>query len=622
MIEEPESGYRPDVDGLRALAILAVVAFHCFPKEVRGGFTGVDIFFVISGFLITRLILSDIAAGRFTIARFYARRIRRIFPALAVVLGVCTVAAWAVLLPENWRQFGRDSFASAAFFGNIALAFERRNYFVSVQRPLIHLWSLGVEEQFYLVWPVLLFALRNQRRRVTTLVLSLIAAISFALNVIFVWKHQDMTFYLPVSRAWELALGSLLAVHEVRLTKRRAEIAAWSGLALCLASAALANELYFPGVWALPPTIGAVLLIAGGPESWVSRNLFSTRPAIALGLISYPLYLWQWPLLTFVRIRRDGIYSPLRYGLVCTAGALVLAALTYRFVERPIRAAPVTPARLRLLCGVMIAIAIAAAAAALRLLPPRLHGADVERVIAASKDVYSFSARFGRFEDMHQSDVPGALPGTIVFAGDSHMEQFWPRLELLANRGATPTLRFVTEPGCPPLRYVARGRCDAFADFAYTHARKRDVTAVVFSASWVGCLRPGVERSMLDFSQRIAGLTRRGKKVYVILSTPRSWRFDPANMLSLRDGHLEPAAPVAVRDLAREPFEADRLVRAAALQGGATVIEPVPWLCPGGVCPAFSVPNGPAYSDAHHLRPWYVRERALFLDEIVLRGGS
>ncbi|MEZ5488290.1 MAG: acyltransferase [Steroidobacteraceae bacterium] len=211
--EQPK--YRPDVDGLRAIAVLSVLVYHAFPDLLPGGFVGVDIFFVISGFLISGIILTRIQAGTFTFADFYARRIRRIFPALAAVLVACLLAGWLILFPVDYERLGGHVLAGAAFVSNLVLWRESGYFDTSSElKPLLHLWSLGVEEQFYLIWPVLLVLAARFLHRILWAIVA-VALLSFAANLLLVGSHASAAFYLPITRFWELMLGSMLAYAQV-----------------------------------------------------------------------------------------------------------------------------------------------------------------------------------------------------------------------------------------------------------------------------------------------------------------------------------------------------------------------------------------------------------------------
>ena len=623
------STYRPDVDGLRAVAVLAVIAFHASPERFSGGFIGVDIFFVISGYLISRLIWSDLSSGKFTFGRFYGRRVRRIFPALATVLVVCAVAGWLLLLPDEWKEFGRQLFAGVAFLSNIAFATEHADYFAFAthSKPLLHLWSLGVEEQFYFVWPALLFSLRRRRARTVLIVLASIVACSFALNVAAVSRHAAMTFYLPVTRLWELALGSFVGVTDAdgRLKSGpQANAVSFAGMALCIGSMFFVTPQHFPGFAALGPTVGTLLLTVSGP-SWINRRVLASRSAVAIGLISYPLYLWHWPLICFLRIVREA--PPLWMTLSLLASSFVLATLTYRFIERPIRSSPVRSRRLGVVVAALGAILIVGAFAARDRLPPRLHGEEVAQVVAASHDwSYPFGGNFGRIDSFERFTIRGRSGPAVLFIGDSHVEQYWARLESLVRRRTTPDLWFVTNGGCPPLRDLVgrdqQARCDRFLDFATAEARKPEVGTVVFAAAWpvyFGIADSATtSRSLREFGGTIGDLVRHGKRVYVILSSPRSDSFAPRSMISRLRGTVSYPPAIPARLFAAEYRSSNERLRAAAEDAGATVIDPLPWLCPGGLCPAVTSEKTLVYKDAGHFRPFYIRDHAFFLDQMLL----
>ncbi|KWU25763.1 acyltransferase family protein [Burkholderia cenocepacia] len=331
--------YRPDIDGLRAAAMLAVVLFHAFPSALPGGFVGVDVFFVISGYLITGILLSDLETDRFSFRRFYARRMRRIFPALITVLLGTYAIGWFSLYGDEYRELGKHIVAGAGFMSNWA-SWTEAGYFdqTAQAKPLLHLWSLGVEEQFYIVWPLVLWAAYKFKR--IGWMCAIIGLASFAANVALVGHHPAAAFYWPMTRMWELLAGAALAIGAARF---RFDGGAWAnvlsmgGGALCIASIALLNaRVAFPGAWALMPVAGAVALIAAGRDGWLNRHVLAQPVSVWFGKISYALYLWHWPLLSFAFIIAGQPPSPaVRGGLVVMAVALVW--LTTVIIERPIR---------------------------------------------------------------------------------------------------------------------------------------------------------------------------------------------------------------------------------------------------------------------------------------------
>jgi len=319
---------------------------------------GVDIFFVISGFLISTIVFRGLAERSFSFAAFYARRIKRIFPALIIVLGVFLAVGATVLLSQEYRQLGKHSAASAAFASNL-VSWAESGYFDTEAevKPMLHLWSLAVEEQFYLLWPLLLFLLARWRSKLLWPT-ALIAVGSFALNIGTVYEHASAAFYLPFTRMWELLAGALLAwvsLHNgVRLDRAldrtfyasrllHAKFALRDALALAGLAAIAASIVWidrdksFPGWAALLPVAGAFLVIGSGADAWPNQKILAHRSFVFVGLVSYPLYLWHWPLLSFARILGSGTPTvPVRFGAIGLA--FVLAYATYRMVEKPIRA--------------------------------------------------------------------------------------------------------------------------------------------------------------------------------------------------------------------------------------------------------------------------------------------
>ena len=340
--------YRPDIDGLRALAVLSVVIFHAFPAYLKGGFTGVDVFFVISGFLISTIIFENLGKGTFSFSEFYARRIKRIFPALILVLMASYTFGWFALLADEYKQLGKHIAAGAGFISNFVL-WQEVAYFddLAETKPLLHLWSLGIEEQFYIVWPLLVWCAWKTRFNPLVLILSAIL-ISFTLNTTEIHQDSVSAFYSPQTRFWELLCGSLLAWlalykknffpqnTSAKIQKILVNSLSFFGILLLAYSFFRINKnLSFPGKWALIPVLGTLLIIASS-QAWINKKILSQKIIVWFGLISFPLYLWHWPLLSFARIIESD--TPSR-GIRITAVLLsiVLAWLTYRFIERPAR---------------------------------------------------------------------------------------------------------------------------------------------------------------------------------------------------------------------------------------------------------------------------------------------
>lgn len=365
--------YRPDIDGLRAIAVLPVVAFHAFPTWMKGGFIGVDVFFVISGFLISTIIFENLDKGTFSFTEFYARRVRRIFPALTVVLIACMIFGWLVLLPDELNQLGKHIVAGTGFVSNLILWNEVGYFDNSAEtKPLLHLWSLGIEEQFYIVWPLLLWLAWRWRFNLLILA-SMIAILSFALSVKGIKQDPAATFYSPLTRFWELLCGTLLAWHSLQkadlsrnvkkllanfsptkifitnnLLKENTRIRnqnyrlisnafSFSGLLLLgYGFLKINKDLSFPGYWALIPVLGTALIIQAGPQAWFNQKILSNKLLIWFGLISFPLYLWHWPILSFGQIIYFDV-PPLKFRVIAVTTSIFLAWFTVKLVEKPFR---------------------------------------------------------------------------------------------------------------------------------------------------------------------------------------------------------------------------------------------------------------------------------------------
>jgi len=336
--------YRPDVDGLRALAVLAVVAFHAAPLVLPGGFLGVDVFFVISGFLISGLVLDHLRAGKFTMSGFYLRRARRILPALLLMLFVSSLLALVILLPDELKDFAKLLIASVSFVPNLALLSETGYFDVGAHmKPLLHMWSLGVEEQFYFIWPFFLMLMARRDRPAQTLIMiGALAVLSFLAHLFIFRDSPESSFYLPFTRFWELMIGAALAAVPSSARpfgESRKVHGTISAIGVLLMVGAIVGADDQPNAFVgIAPTLGAAMFIAAGPHALPNRTAFSWRPVVYVGLISYPLYLWHWPLLSMLRImdiEDRAVYRTMRIAMVVLA--VVLAILTYHLVERPVR---------------------------------------------------------------------------------------------------------------------------------------------------------------------------------------------------------------------------------------------------------------------------------------------
>lgn len=644
--------YRADIDGLRAIAVLSVVGFHAFPGVVPGGYVGVDVFFVISGFLISSIIFSGLEQDRFSFTEFYSRRIKRIFPALILVLSATYAFGWFALLPDEYKPLGKHIAAGAGFVSNFALWSEAGYFDTSAStKPLLHLWSLGIEEQFYIFWPLLLYLAWTIRLSFLSVTLLILAA-SFAINLTTVGEDRVAAFYSPLSRFWELLLGSTLAY----LASRRAMVPASLRNTLSIIGAAFLvltlfavdSKTAFPGWWALLPTMGCLLIISCGPGAWINRVVLSRRVLVWFGLISYPLYLWHWPLLSFKHIVKHGVPSVLsRISLI--ALSILLAWLTYRYLETNVRFrrhGTVTLA-LILICAVSFGFG---ALTWHETITPR-HNDNRLRTILSALDDWDYPPKaFSVLEYQDQQFlVRRAASPTVLFLGDSTMEQYGPRIDQVISEHPlqSKSAIFATAGGCPPIPHIGaptHRHCQPRLEAAVALALGNEIDTVVIGACWwcyfVQWIKPdddshdeyffdhagreellkggnGVELALDSFSHLIQLLTSHKKRIVLVLNTPAGDALHPKNLFSgSRFGQIryEEAAGIARSDFERDygPIK-DRLT-AMASHSGATVIDPLDFLCSEGVCSALMPDGTPIYRDDTHLRASYVRNHVRFLD--------
>jgi peptidoglycan/LPS O-acetylase OafA/YrhL len=486
--EHETVAYRADIDGLRAVSILLVVGYHALPWLVPGGFIGVDIFFVISGFLITRIILTQLKAGTFSSMEFYARRIRRIFPALIVVLAVTYLTGWFVLLPDGFSLLGKSTAAGVAFVSNL-FQLTQLGYFApdATENPLLHLWSLGIEEQFYIFWPPLLWVLSGSKRR--WFWIAAIAAASFGVSLMIFFGYKEWSFYSPISRAWELLAGGMVANRYVdhpeyeqqRFAQRDNLLATIGIVAIGGAAIGLNQSSLFPGIWALLPVLGAVLIIVS-PNSSVNRILLSNRPMVLIGLISYPLYLWHWPLLSYLAIARHGVPNFLEIWIAVIA-AFVLAGLTFRFVEIPLRrnrnAVPGLSFGL-VTIGVAGMVTAIASGFGFRF-PPEIRDIALlpQQNNAGFRDKCFLEAPGAEFNSscIDQGEKP-----LLFLWGDSTAAALYPGLRK-AQQTVPFRLAHFAAPACAPILNTGKS-CDAANDIVFGFIKSSHPKIVLLHAMW------------------------------------------------------------------------------------------------------------------------------------------
>jgi peptidoglycan/LPS O-acetylase OafA/YrhL len=640
------TAYRPDIDGLRALAVTSVLLFHAFPDAVGGGFVGVDIFFVISGFLITSILVRESQENRFSILRFYVRRARRIFPALLLVLALTLAVGWMMLLPTEWQQLGKHVVSGAAFVSNLTL-WREAGYFdgSSELKPLLHLWSLAVEEQYYLVWPLVVHFFARRGARSLAWAATVLALASVLACVVLTPIRPTEAFYLPLTRIWELLIGSGLAIVMTGRSDAtpagpvgaRAHAMGVAGVvAMLVAVFGFGRGTTFPGIAALLPTAGAALLIAAGPRSAINRWIFSHPAVVWVGLISYPLYLWHWPLLAFARIwGGEALPTAVCAGLLLLA--VVLAWLTCRYAEAPIRGGGRSASATRDAAWLWIGLLSLGAVGALA------WTQHFQARSARSQVVQQITVAQAGWESISDGLMRGGQAGTVLFVGDSHMQHYLPRVaQIIGNQTqAARSARVMTLGGCAPVPGLDRRvlDCAGFVERAYAAMQADEVRTIVLAGSWVGfaqradyfrrgdpsraAVHPfGDDQAwvLADWARELKALVARGKRVVIVLSSPRGPLVDPLRLIdrslwSWETTHLEPRS---LLDLKRIVLDADAKVRSVATAAGAQVIDPFDAVCSGETCQVVTLDGLPLFIDDSHFRASFVRDEVKFFDEFLL----
>lgn len=656
-----ETAYRADIDGLRAVAIASVLAFHANPQLLPGGFCGVDVFFVISGFLISGIILRQLERGHFSFIEFYSRRIRRLFPALIVVLTVVYVMGWLLLLSDEARRLGKHMAAGAVFSLNLLLFSNTDPYFVLHGQQLTHLWSLGVEEQFYLFWPVLLAAIwKLCRKHFIPIVLALTLG-SFAINLAQISWDPLGSFYLPWSRIWELSSGSMAAYfalfpnngrqHTWKILPERALsslkyrgknlLGIAGAVLLAISFSNLHSTWEHPGVQGMLPVGGTLLLIAAGPNSWVNRFVLTRKSIVFVGLISYPLYLWHWPLLSFAHVATGGkIAGSLATGIVMVS--VILAFVTYKFAELPIRSSPVNARTTAALLSAVLTFGLVGYLTATQKIPARSHSDEVMRFESAAENWLT-----GLPDTSWTALVPDFLvlgdgKREVLYIGDSFMQQYYLRISQLLKDHPLTAHRavFAVRAACAPLLEVpspfGRQACIEHGRKALEYAQRATVDAVVIASAWVYpeivriengkyALSADVDNVLAPLRIAITSLRSEGKDVYLVLVSPMHADLDPRPMIrrTIAGGFRIDIPPDPPREEIESTLAAiNGKLTQLATQVDARVIDPIKSLCNSRTCPSISPAGDPIYVGAGHIRPSYAKVNVRYLDETIIRGNT
>jgi len=641
--------YRPDIDGLRAIAILSVVIYHAFPTKIPGGFIGVDIFFVISGFLISNILFKNFEANNFSYKEFYARRIKRIFPALILVVFFNLWAGWYLLFPDEFKQLGKHVVGGSGFVSNILLWVEA-GYFdkASEAKPLLHLWSLSVEEQFYIFWPILLGVFWRRKLNLLFVILS-IAIISFFLSLYTLNNFSvSSAFYLPFNRFWELMVGGVLAYiytkDIINIKNSYINVQSVFGVILIILSLVFIDEYkYFPGAWALLPTIGAFLLILSR-DSLINNYILSNRILVYIGLISYPLYLWHWSLLSFAHIlnitaRNDRIIIVLL--------SFLLSIITYEFLEKKVK-------NIRKITSILVissvALALFGMSIFMGIISPRNNSSAVNLLAEAVMDWEYPEGLSPQSINEVQIYAAGNKKNKVLFYGDSHLEQYSPRIvKLLKDKPlSTKSVVFATRGGCPPIPNVFEELHHPWCTRAYKnvieeYALSEEVDSVVigFADSYfmnIGSLQGqsntnryyysidkerkyfdqgGVKDALQSLRVFVLSLAKI-KKVFLLIDNPSGDAFDPKNLfignritgLALKSDRFH------LQEYGVQQQEIRRFLIDLGKHNNVIIIDPIKHFCENNQCITM-LSGKPIYKDSNHIRPFYVRDHIKYMDVTV-----
>lgn len=636
--------FRPDIEGLRAVAILLVVGAHADVPWLAGGFIGVDVFFVLSGYLITRLLTDELTrTGRVQFARFYARRFRRLLPALLLMLGLCMLLG-TQLVPATRQETQADAAAAAALWGsNMLFAFARLDYFGadSSENLFLHTWSLGVEEQFYLVWPLLLVVAYGAWRKSAPAsrqnliqLLWLVAGVSFAACVVVTSIEPQHAFYLMPMRAWQFALGGLAGLSfadrgsdNVAASRQTAALG-WLGLTGILTTAVLlGDDVRYPGAWALLPTLCTLaVLICGAraPQSSVVRLL--SRPAMtAIGRVSYSWYLWHWPVLVLGSLIWPVSSLGLRLALVL--GSLLLAWLSWSLVEAPIRhsARILQPPRRAILGALLLmGCAVAGSFQWQAMARQTLAQPAYQRILRARMDVPVLYQK--QCDQWYRSDVllpcefgnPQA-PRTVVVLGDSIGLQWFPAIERVFDP-AQWRIVVMTKSACPivdaPIFYARIGReyveCARWREAAMARIAEIAPDTVILGSSQTYDFSP--EQWRYGTARILHRLAPAAGSVHILRGTPML-PFDGPDCLMLRGrpwGHIAHTSCAAPASNVQSDVVFRSLQTAASGFANVRVVDMTRAICPDGTCAAQRY-DTPAYRDDRHLTASFVASLALAL---------
>jgi peptidoglycan/LPS O-acetylase OafA/YrhL len=605
-----QTTYRPDIDGLRAVAVLSVLAYHLGVVGFPGGFVGVDVFFVISGYLIASQIYSETTEGTFSILQFYERRARRILPALFATIIASATAAVSILYPSELVEFARSGIASSLFAANIYF-YLVSDYFgpAASTVPLLHLWSLGIEEQFYILFPLLVWAGAKSVRRRQAFVLTILCVASLGFSQFLAMTHPVAAFYLPFGRAFELLIGCLLAFSTVpkpRSTAMATGVWLVGASAVVVAIASFDVGTRFPGIAALLPCLGAAAMIWAGPAAAVSQ-LLELRPVVYVGKISYSLYLVHWPILVFGKRLFPYYFDTWSFTIAATLLTVLLAAISYEWVEQPFRRRSWGKNRTAKVLGVSATSIFAIVILGAWTVHESGFQANTDQRIKRALAFLQFDLKpmfrsgvcfLDPDQQMRDLDLTQCLPEKTkaVLWGDSYAAALYLGIrDALAPRGIS--LGQLTASACAPIvgrEAPLRPHCKSFNDDALPLLVTRKPGLVILAASWP------TDRSAMEYlDQTTAALVSAGIKVVVLGSLP-IYKMSVPTLLARRI-HDNTADRMSADDIEINYMHASDAALSERRNNEVRFISIFATICPGERCPLEASEDTPMQFDIAHL---------------------
>lgn len=654
-IISPVFSYRADIDGLRGLSIFFVLLYHLFPETFVGGFIGVDIFFVISGFLISNIIFKKLEFDCFSFLDFYSRRIKRIFPALIITCVLCLSYGWFVLLPDEFMYLAKHIGSASIFLTNFTLCRESGYFdFSSEAKPLLHLWSLAVEEQFYLLWPLFLWVIHKLKpkknfiishRSIIFSLIALITIFSFLMHLYFYQFRPNLAFYFTGARLWEMSIGSLGAYYALFLRNNPSSkfsfnwISSFSLVSILLSILFLKNTCQCFEFLIIIPVICSLLLLLNFDGDFINKKILSHPALVSLGLISYVVYLSHWPCISFLKIISGHSLTLVQKGFVFFF-VVAFSVIVYKYVEIPIRKSTSNTLVIKLI--VLMGILGASGYMGYQsIFKPKINYIfpRSQQITKAFNDWQYPTSKMSPLTFQGENFFKiGKTKNIVLFFGDSNIEQYAPRIEMLvvSNENKKSAV-FATMGGLCPIPNVGRSEKEiAFVKNVAEYAYTEEVKEIVISGQWFSYLSGNLKNyhyrseenngnlaiqsslnlAIKDLENFIARLISQGKKVYIVSSIPSGFAYNPKSFFE-RDffGNWKFSPKHAEKkhwDMLNS--KANSTLKNIAKHTSAIIINPEDFLCNERICYTYHTDGIPLYKDEGHINATYAKENIMFLD--------